>query len=219
MFETSHFHILDRSRVITDQTNLFISQMNHFTDHGAQKTGLTRANFADNDCKGAFLDLDVKVLQADNLIQGAIPEGDMIVQGIIRVEVVKDTLPESVHVFSFLFVGLLHHLLSNLVLLTLIHFGRDGPAEATTDSNSVLRIFIVSALNETLLGFGRAVVHPELVKAPSNVEDASVEVSDPADRATELINHHLGKDHLTESHCVSEALVDIEGDKGDQMVK
>ena len=105
------------------------------------------------------------------------------------------------------------------MLLAIIHLGSDGPAEATADGNSILRVFIIGTLDEALLGFGCAVVHPELVKASSDVEDTSVEVSHPADGATELINHHLGKDHLTEGHRVSKALVDVEGYEGNEMME
>ena len=44
-------------------------------------------------------------------------------------------------------------------------------------------------------------------------------MSDPADGAAELIDHHLSKDHLTEGHSVSHALVDVESYEGDEMVE
>ena len=143
----------------------------------------------------------------------------MIVLRLVGVEVVEDALSDAAHVFGVLLVGLLHHFGSDLVLLGLVHLGCDTPAEVAADGDSCLGLGVVGSLDETFLRFWRAVVPPELVEAFFDVELASVKVSNPVDGAAELVDHHLGEDHLTEGHLVAKALVHGEGDHGNEVVQ
>ncbi len=192
-----------------------IWKINQFSNDTIKECRFACASLTNNDYKVALLHLDVEVLQAQDLVQCALFQGDLdvVVFYLLGCHVEK-SLAYLAHAFGLVLVGLVLDLFLDLIFVGLVEFGRDTPGEVALDLDGEvvsLALTCLFLLNETFLALGRAVKSPQLFHTFHHAEVLAVKMLTLANSVLDALKHHSCQGQLAQCECVSEVNVDAEG--------
>ena len=171
------------------------------------------ARRTNNDSKRALLNIDIEVLKANNLVKGAVLQGNLRLFSLATAHI-EAGLADLSHAFRFLLILFLLDLLTNLVLVSLVEFRRHSVGEVALDLERIF--FIVRFLltvNEACLSLGSSVELKELLHTLHQAEVLAVEVLTVVDPTLNATKHDLGESELLNRQRVAE--VDVGSKDGD----
>lgn len=204
VLESALLTVLDTTCVVT---NLFASRVRHVNElanHTIQKSSLACARRTNNDSKRALLNIDIEVLKANNLVKGAVLQGNLRLFSLAAAHI-EAGLADLSHAFRFLLILFLLDLLTNLVLVSLVEFRRHSVGEVALDLE---RIFVIVrfllTVNEACLSLGSGVELKELLHTLHQAEVLAVEVLTVVDPTLNATKHDLGESELLNRQRVAE---------------
>ena len=128
---------LQLSRCISDEFDFFVWNIDHFSNHSVEETGLTGSYLANDHNELAFLDLEIDVLEVHDAVERARGVVDLIsLFECLWTKLIHDFAANSLSSFLFIFV-LFFRLFNELILLFLVK-DVDSPAEVAVNGDSKL---------------------------------------------------------------------------------